>query len=175
MDSKKVLETAIKSIETFIKNKEIYKPDLPKEFDEKRGVFVTIKKNGELRGCIGFVEPEFKLKDAIIKAAISSTRDPRFPPLTEDELKEIKIEVSVLTKPEPMDNDPEKIEIGKDGLIVRRGIYSGLLLPQVATENNMKKQEFLEHTCLKAGMKEDAWKDEETKVFKFQAEIFSEK
>jgi AmmeMemoRadiSam system protein A len=147
---------------------------------EKCGVFVTIKINEELRGCIGFPEASYSLGEAIVESARAAAfNDPRFPPLTESELNKAKIEVSVLTKPEHVkvkepEQHIEKIKIGTDGLIARKGALSGLLLPQVATEWGWDAQEFLQQTCIKAGLPADAWKDADTKIFKFQAEVFSE-
>ncbi len=151
------------------------------EFSDKQGVFVTLHKYGELRGCIGFPYPTYPLFEAISKAAKSAAfSDPRFPPLVEEELGEIEIEISVLTVPEKIDvkNADEymdKIEIGKDGLIVKSGMYSGLLLPQVFVEYKSSVEEALRMTCQKAGMPEDSWKNSDVEFFKFQAQIFSEK
>ncbi len=153
---------------------------LKKKFSEKRGVFVTLKRNNELRGCIGYVEALFPLYDAIIKAAKAAAfSDPRFSSLMGNEFKDIKIEVSVLTKPELIDiSEPEeylkKIKVGSDGLIVSGMYGSGLLLPQVATENGWNAEEFLEHTCIKAGLYKEAWKESNVKVYRFQAQVFDE-
>lgn len=146
---------------------------------EKMGVFVTIKKNGELRGCIGLPYPEKKLINAIESAAIGAAfEDPRFKPVEKNELKEIKIEISLLTPPEEIVSDPKdypkKIKCGKDGLIVINGYNAGLLLPQVATEYGWDEKEFLSQTCWKAGLPPDAWLEKGTKVYKFQAIIFNE-
>ena len=117
--------------------------------------------------------------EALIEAAISVCNDPRFPPLSEDELNQITIELSILTEPELIKvKDPreylEKIEIGKDGLIIKRGVFSGLLLPQVAVEQEWSVEQFLENICLKAGLTIDSWMDENSKIYKFQAEIIHE-
>jgi len=162
--------------------------DAPKKLWEKMGVFVTINKLIEvegrrvkrLRGCIGFPLPVMPLVEATIEAAISAaTSDPRFPPLRIKELNSVVFEVSVLTVPQLVEVDspkeyPSKIRIGVDGLIVERGFFKGLLLPQVAVEWNWSPEEFLSHCCMKAGLMPDAWLDEETKIYKFQAEIFEE-
>ena len=175
---KRVLELARDSIKLYFENK---KPEFDEEFlKNKQGVFVTIKLNNELRGCIGFPEPTYSLGKAIIEAAQAAAfSDPRFPPLDKSELNEIKIEVSVLTKPEVIkakkpDDYIKAIEIGKDGLIAEKGHVSGLLLPQVAVEWKWDAKEFLQQTCIKAGLNADAWKDPETEIFKFQAQVFSE-
>jgi hypothetical protein len=154
--------------------------EIQRKFAEKRGVFVTLTKDKELRGCIGFIEPYFPLWDSVVKAAQSAAfADPRFIPLGKDELKDVKFEISVLTEPELIEvKKPEeyikKIKIGKDGLIIR-GLYgSGLLLPQVAIEWKWDVKEFLRNTCLKAGLQPDDWKNLNNKIYKFQAQIFSE-
>ncbi len=153
-------------------------------FSEERGVFVTLNVAGaseqRLRGCIGFPYPVKKLGDAIQEAAVAAaTEDPRFPPVSPDELDSILVEVSVLTHPEdlvaPRHDLPSKVRIGEDGLIVSRSYLSGLLLPQVATEFGMDSTEFLSQTCLKAGLPPDAWLDEKTRVQVFQAEVFGER
>ncbi len=150
-------------------------------FSEKRGVFVTLTMHGQLRGCIGIPRPYYPLNKAIREAALSAAlNDPRFPPLKEDELGEIDIEVSVLTVPQKIevtkpDEYPEKIKIGDDGLIVNSGFYSGLLLPQVFTEYGSTPEEALDMTCRKAGLPTDAWKSGDVEIYKFQAQIFSEK
>ncbi|MEM0050605.1 MAG: TIGR00296 family protein [Candidatus Bathyarchaeia archaeon] len=150
----------------------------------KRGVFVTINNviNGEksLRGCIGFPYPIYPLVRAVIEAAIeSATRDPRFPPMRIDELDNVVFEVSVLTEPELIKVDspmeyPSKIKVGEDGLIVERGFYRGLLLPQVPIEWGWDEEEFLCQCCLKAGLSPDSWLLKGTKIYKFQAIIFEE-
>lgn len=171
-DKKRLLKLARESIESKFTNKEI---DIPEGFHEKRGVFVTLTIDKKLRGCIGFIKPVHTIKESIISATKAAAfHDPRFPPLTEDELRKIKIEISLLTKPEIIENDPKNIDIGKDGLIIAYGLNKGLLLPQVATENNMNQEEFLCQACLKAGLSPNAWKDKDCKVYKFQAEIFKE-
>lgn len=154
--------------------------EFKQEFKEKRGCFVTLKIKDELRGCIGFPEPVVPLYKAVIESAKNAAfSDPRFPQLSEEEFRHIRIEVTVLTKPELIKvKQPEdylkEIEIGKDGLIVERGYKRGLLLPQVAVEWEWDVKEFLEQTCAKAGLNVDAWMEPDTKVYKFQGEIFSE-
>nr|CBH36875.1 conserved hypothetical protein, AMMECR1 family [uncultured archaeon] len=168
-------------VEQLSKNCKIQAPDnLPVSFEEKRGVFVTLNKYENLRGCIGYPYPIFKLKDAIIDAAISAAlNDPRFPPVARDEFKDVTIELTILTMPQVLEVEPEKlpeqIEIGKHGLIVKRGIYQGLLLPQVATENRWSAEEFLCQTCWKAGLPQDAWLLKDTEVSTFEGQIFKEK
>ncbi len=180
-EGKEGLKLARAAIEKYLReNTKLKAPDdLPALFEEKRGVFVTLNKHENLRGCIGYPYPVFKLKDAIIDAAISAAvSDPRFPPVTTEEFKEVTIELTVLTMPQVLKEKPkdlpEKIEVGRHGLIVKRGIYQGLLLPQVATEYNWSSEEFLCQTCWKAGLPQDAWLEEDTEVSTFEGQIFEE-
>lgn len=139
---------------------------------ELRGAFVTIYKKGELRGCIGQLAARQSLADAVAESAESAAlHDPRFTPLRPEELPDITIEISALT-PFKRIESPNEIEVGKHGLIMRRGRSSGLLLPQVATEYHWNRTEFLEHTCIKAGLPRDAWKDKETEIYIFSADVF---
>ncbi len=140
---------------------------------EPRGAFVTLhKKNGQLRGCIGMIEGLKPLWETIRDMAIQAAfHDPRFPPLRSEELDDIDIEISVLTPLEPIE-DISEIEIGTHGLVVRKGPYSGLLLPQVAVEQKWDREAFLEWTCRKAGLEPDAWKQPDTRVFVFSADVF---
>lgn len=175
----KLISLARHSIETTFSKDKLDLDDY-KEFSENQGVFVTLKIDNELRGCIGFTEPIYLLYDAVVKAARAAAfEDPRFPSLEQEELSKIKIELSVLTKPELIKAKSEKeyldsIKIGEDGLIVRSGVYSGLLLPQVAVEQNWDVDTFLRQTCMKAGLSENTWKDPDCKIYKFQAQIFEE-
>jgi len=132
-------------------------------------VFVTIKKNGSLRGCIGHTQATMPLYKSVIKNAIAaSSSDRRFPAVTKGELDEIDIEVSVLSPLNRVKNTND-ITVGKHGLVIKKGLYSGLLLPQVASEQGWDRQTFLEHLCGKAGLHRDAWKDAE--LYSFTAEI----
>ena len=154
-------------------------PEWSGVFLEKRGVFVTITKNGELRGCIGYPEPVLELHTALLDAALSAAlRDPRFPPVTCQELAEISIDITVLSKPELVtvsaDMRPSIILIGTHGLIIRGHGRSGLLLPQVATEWNFNQTEFLEQTCQKAGLPKNSWMQEDVSLYTFMGQIFSE-
>ncbi len=177
------VKIARKAIELWVKEKKKFQPDkYPQPFREKRGVFVTLHTypGKELRGCIGFPEPVYPLIKALVDAATEATEDPRFLPLAEKELNKIIVEVSILTKPELIKvkkprEYPKNIRIGKDGLIVRKGPFSGLLLPQVATEYGFNPEEFLSQTCLKAGLSPGDWLSDETKIYRFQSLVFSEK
>ncbi len=173
---------ARKAIEECLRNgKKIDPDDLPKVFHEKRGIFVTLnkKKNRkELRGCIGRPYPMTPLGEAIIASAINAARDdPRFPAVKPEEIDDLVIEVTVLTVPKiikakPKDM-PEKIVIGRDGLIVATDMCQGLLLPQVAVEHGFDCTEFLCQTCMKAGLMPDAWLNG-AKVYSYQGQIFEE-
>ncbi len=181
-EGKRVLRLARQAVELWVREGRKLKPGkLPGALSEKKGVFVTIHTwpKRELRGCIGYPEPFFALKDGIINAAVHACQDPRFEPLGQGELNTIIIEVSVLTRPKLLRaKEPEEyvgqINVGKDGLIIRRGPYSGLLLPQVAREHGLDTHEFLIETCLKAGLPPAAWMEPGTKIYTFQTEIFSE-
>ena len=167
------------------KDKTIPPPkETPKKLFEQCGVFVTISslRNGEkeLRGCIGYPYPISPLVEAVIDSAINAaTQDPRFYPLTLKELSKVVFEVSVLTPPEPVEvkNPKEyltKIKVGEDGLIVERGFYRGLLLPQVPIEWGWCEEEFLCQCCVKAGLPPDSWLTKDAKIYKFKAIIFEE-
>ncbi|MCU0822446.1 MAG: AmmeMemoRadiSam system protein A [Spirochaetes bacterium] len=144
-------------------------------FKEKCGAFVTLHIKGSLRGCIGYIQGMRPIPDTIIEMAKASAfHDPRFSPLTIKEYEKIDIEISVLTPIEEV-KDIAGIVVGRDGIIISRGARSGLLLPQVATEQNWDLRTFLEHTCYKAGLPGDAWTMKETKIEKFSAQVFGEK
>lgn len=183
-EGKFLIKLARRSIESVFENKEIKidESQLSKNLLEKRGVFVTLYKineKKELRGCIGYPYPILPLYKATINAAIQSAfNDPRFSPLTKNELEKIVIEISVLTKPKlvkakSLEELLEKMELGKHGIIVERGPYSGLLLPQVPIEYGLSKKEFFYEACLKAGFVYDG-NFSLLKVYFFEAEIFCE-
>lgn len=120
--------------------------------------FVTLTRHGELRGCIGYVEAVRPLAEAVAHCAVSAaTADPRFPPVTPEELSQLQIEISVLSPLRPV-QDPGEVRVGEHGLFIRQGIRHGLLLPQVATEFGWDRETFLRQTCLKAGLPADAWR-----------------
>jgi AmmeMemoRadiSam system protein A len=176
-EQKKLLQLARQSIEEELHiNKPIILPEIEKnpKFKEFRGVFVTLKKKGHLRGCIGFPYATNYLYKNIYEAAKeSAVGDPRFVQLTKEELKQINIEISILTKPEKITSIKD-IQIGRDGLICKFMGSSGLLLPQVAKEFNLNKIEFLEALCDKAGLPKGTWQQRGFELYKFQAQIFSE-
>jgi AmmeMemoRadiSam system protein A len=139
---------------------------------ENRGAFVTLKKKGELRGCIGYIEGKGPLYRTIEKmAAAAAFEDPRFPPVTEGELPDLELEISVLT-PLHRIRDAAEIEVGKHGIYMKKGWASGLLLPQVATEYGWDRETFLKYTCQKAGLPGNAWKDKNTEIYIFSADVF---
>jgi len=153
--------------------------NLTEVFGEKRGVFVTLTKNGSLRGCIGFPYPVMPLGESLVHASrAAALEDPRFPPVTKDELSAISLEVTILTVPEPVEGEPAKrpqqVVVGKHGLIVRGMGTSGLLLPQVATEYGWDAKTFLDHTCIKAGLSERCWTSKNIEILTFEGQIFSE-
>jgi AmmeMemoRadiSam system protein A len=137
------------------------------------GVFVTLKKGGALRGCIGTVECRQPLAEEIARVAVCAAReDPRFPPVTADELPDLELEISVLGPLERIDPlDPDAIVIGRHGLVVEQGRRRGLLLPQVAPEWGWDREQFLAHTCRKAGLPLDAWR-RGADVYRFEADVF---
>ena len=176
------MKLARETIKTYLR--EGRKPQVPKvpaKLRERRGVFVTLNKRGELRGCIGHPLPTTPLVDAVIDSAISSaTRDPRFPPVTPEELPALEVEVSVLSKPEPIKvrsprEYPKHIVIGRDGLIIEWSSYAGLLLPQVPAEWGWDAEEFLSRACMKAGLMPDHWLREGVHISKFSAQVFGER
>ncbi|HDD69736.1 MAG TPA: TIGR00296 family protein, partial [Candidatus Bathyarchaeota archaeon] len=185
-EGKFLVNLARKAVEEYLKNGK--KLEVPEKIDEKLlqpcGVFVTINKvcgkKRELRGCIGYPYPTTPLVEAIIDSAISSAvRDPRFHPLSPKELGKVVFEISVLTPPQIIeakkpDEYPKKIKIGRDGLIVEKGVFKGLLLPQVPVEWKWDEEEFLCQCCVKAGLPPDCWLLNGTKIYKFQAIIFEE-
>jgi len=181
-DGKLAVHIARTIVECHVKHEKPPEFKVPDIFKKMSGVFVTLTTypDDELRGCIGYPEPVMPLIDALHDSAVSAaSRDPRFPPVKPIELKKIKIEVSLLTPPEEVVVDrPLKlvgcVKVGEDGLIVHRNWAKGLLLPQVPVEWGWDAEEFLCQTCVKAGLTPDSWLQDGTKIFKFQAEVFSE-
>ena len=181
-DGQTLVKTARKVVTEYLKEEK--RSELPKEiksrFSYKSGVFVTLNKNENLRGCIGFPTPDRILHQSIVDAAIASaTEDPRVPPVRVEELDEITFEVTVLTPPvEIKVKDPSEyprmIKIGRDGLILKWEFGAGLLLPQVPVEYGWNEEEFLSHTCEKAGAPLNHWKQKSTKILKFEGIVFKE-
>jgi len=177
-----LVKTARKAVTEFLSNGNKIKleSEFEKKFSFNSGVFVTLNKTGGLRGCIGFPMPVKKLSRAIVDGAIAAaTEDPRFPPVAIKELDNITFEVTILSPPMEIDvSDPieylSKIKVGRDGLIIRHSFSSGLLLPQVPVEYGWNVEEYLQHTCEKAGLARDTWKNEDVKIEKFEGIIFKE-
>ncbi len=139
---------------------------------EERGAFVCVYKQGMLRGCIGLIEASGPLHKTVEQMAESAAfRDPRFRPISADELPYLNLEISVLTPLQKIDS-PDEIQVGKHGILIRRGYLSGLLLPQVATERDWDRLTFLQETCRKAGLPRDAWKDKASEIYIFSADVF---
>lgn len=148
--------------------------DLRPSLREPRGAFVTLHRQGRLRGCIGYIEAVKPLDQTVLEMATAAAfHDPRFSPLREEELADLEIEISVLS-PLSLIKNIEEIEVGRHGLLIARDLQRGLLLPQVATERRWSRRTFLEQTCLKAGLPPDAWKEAFTRIYVFTAEIFAD-
>lgn len=185
-DGHLLVSSAREAITNFLVSRQIIVPKCllsDSRFENKLGCFVTLRLNDEeksLRGCIGFPEPVYKLSKALTEAAIgSATQDPRFRPVSIEEMKSLLVEVSVLTIPtlilvKSSRDLPSQIKLGKDGLIMRWSFGAGLLLPQVATEQMWDAEEFLVNLSMKAGAPPDQWLVPGTQVLKFQAQIFGE-
>jgi len=169
-----LLRLARQTIEHYLKSGKTPEVKIEEEYlKEKRGAFVTLKVNAQLRGCIGYPLPYKPLYETIIDVAISSaTQDYRFQPLTYEELKETKIEISVLSLPELV-KDVKEIEVGRHGIVISKGLNKGLLLPQVPLEYDWDLETYLSHGCLKAGLDEDEWK-KGVQIEVFEAQVFSE-
>jgi AmmeMemoRadiSam system protein A len=173
---RELLDLARRSIAGYFRREPLPRlaSDRAETFGEARALFVTLRKRGELRGCIGTLAPDGDLGRTVPRfARRAALDDPRFGPLDPDELAECEIEISVLTPPQPVES-VEEIEIGRDGLILELGGRSGLLLPQVATEWGFDRERFLQEVSRKAGLFEDAWRDPSAKLWRFQADVFSE-
>ena len=170
VEKKELLSIARNAITEFVTDKKTIEVDMKNPKLRTDGaVFVTIKEKGSLRGCIGHVQAIMPLYQSVIKNAIAaSSSDPRFPPMTKDELQDIEIEISILSLMQKL-KDVKNIQIGKHGLVIRKGSQSGLLLPQVPIEQGWDRQTFLKQICAKAGLPEYAWKDAE--LYTFTAEI----
>jgi AmmeMemoRadiSam system protein B/AmmeMemoRadiSam system protein A len=173
-DKATLLKLARQSIEANLAGKPA--PDIKitsPRLREEMGAFVTLTRNGELRGCIGHIIGTQALYKTVQEMAVAAaTEDPRFPPVSAGELRDIAIEISVLT-PLRTVSDPAEIEVGRDGIYIEKGFYRGLLLPQVATQYGWDREEFLDHTCLKAGLPAGCWREGAT-IKAFSAQVFNE-
>lgn len=169
-----LLRVARQAIEARLLNRPLALVTASGDLAVSRGVFVTLTRHGQLRGCVGQIEPRDLLPSVVAYCAVAAaTEDPRFTPVHAAEIHELDIELSLLTRPSPI--RPSEIEIGRHGLIVSRGLARGLLLPQVAEDNYWPVERFLEETCLKAGLDAAAWQDPETRIEAFQADVFDER
>ena len=185
-DGKFLIQLARNTAKTFLETGKALKPpqNTPEKLFENCGVFVTINsirgKRKNLRGCIGYPYPTAPLVQAVIDNAVNAaTQDPRFEPLVKNDLDRVVFEVSVLTPPEPVQaQKPEEylkqIKVGEHGLIVEKGFYKGLLLPQVPVEWGWCEEEFLCQCCIKAGLPPDSWLTKDAKVYRFGAIVFEE-
>ena len=173
LEKKSLIDIAKTAIEGRFTGKNISEPHIESEvLKKKSGAFVTLKKHGHLRGCIGHIEARKPLYRTVAEmAAAAAFNDPRFPPLKPDELTHLSLEISVLSPLKEI-KDIKEVEVGIHGLYITNGYNSGLLLPQVATEYKWDSLTFLEETCYKAGLHPDAWKDKDTRIYIFSAEVF---
>jgi AmmeMemoRadiSam system protein A len=174
-DQALLFRVARESIQARLKGEKAVLPQvISPVLSQPSGVFVTLHRQGCLRGCIGYLEAMKPLLAAVQEMAVAAAfSDPRFPPLREDELADLDVEISVLTPMRQIKNI-EEIQVGRDGLYLERGSCRGLLLPQVATEYGWDRLTFLKQTCSKACLPQDAWEDPATRIFVFSANILHE-
>ncbi|MCF8029832.1 MAG: AmmeMemoRadiSam system protein A [Desulfohalobiaceae bacterium] len=165
-------ELALASIrQEFDASAELPEPPTDK-LRENYGVFVTLKIGGQLRGCIGHIWADEPVHENVANMAKQAAfSDPRFPPLGRTELEQIEIEISIMSPIEPCP-DPEAVVPGRHGLVIQKGVHSGLLLPQVASEHNWDRETFLSQTCVKAGQPPNCWQSGKAQLFWFEAEVF---
>ncbi len=174
-----LLVLAKKAIQSKLFNEKLdISEELKRRYSTKKMVFVTLKMAEELRGCIGLLKPKLLWESVVEQARNAAFDDPRFMPLTREEFRDIRIEISILTEPEEIKGKktemPNSIVIGRDGLIVEKKGYCGLLLPQVFSEYNVNPLQALEMACEKAGLRKESWKDADSKIYKFRADIVKE-
>lgn len=169
------------AVQRFVRREEEKDYSVPESFKKPAGTFVTLNRypSGDLRGCIGYPQPIFPLVESLVRSAQGACDDPRFMPLRENELEKITVEVSLLTIPVKVrvkspEEYIERIEVGRHGLIASMGPYRGLLLPQVPVEWGWNSRQFLEQTCIKAGLSPDSWKKRGFELYSFEGEVFSE-
>jgi hypothetical protein len=175
-EKQELLKIARNSVETAVRDKKLYSPpaDEPEALRNARGAFVTLKEHGELRGCIGYMSPVKPLAETVRDvAAYAALEDRRFRPVSESELGILEYEISVLSPLHKVE-DINQIHVGQHGLLIRKGEYEGVLLPQVPTEEGWDRDTFLKQVCVKAGLPEQAWKDEDADLFMFSALVFAE-
>jgi uncharacterized protein len=174
-DKAELLKLARRTLETYLKNGKIPPYQTSGEgLLEQKGAFVSLHHGDDLRGCIGQLVADRELYKIVQHCVLSAAlEDTRFISVTQDEVDNLSIEISVLT-PFRRIQDVNEIEVGKHGLYMVRGGYRGLLLPQVATQYHWDRTQFLEHTCIKSGLPESAWRDPQTIIYTFEAEVFSD-
>jgi hypothetical protein len=175
-EKQELLKIARNSVETAVREKKLYTvpADEPEALRDARGAFVTLKEHGDLRGCIGYMSPMKPLAETVRDvAAYAALEDRRFRPVSESELGILEYEISVLSPLRKVD-DINQIHVGQHGLLIRKGEYEGVLLPQVPTEEGWNRNTFLEQVCVKAGLPQQAWKDEDADLFMFTALVFPE-
>jgi len=175
LEKKELLALARNTIKKYLADGErADPPGAQPVFLEKRGVFVTLHRRGELRGCIGYPLPYKPLGEAVVDNAIAAaTEDPRFPAVSAEELPELDIEISVLTVPRKVAG-PDQVQVGRDGIIISKGFQRGLLLPQVPVEQGWNLEQYVSYGCRKAGLAQDEWK-RGVQIEVFQASVFAEK
>ncbi len=174
-ERKYLLDIARTSIEYGVNKKTHTLPDnYPDVFRKPSGAFVTIHKFGELRGCIGYIEATKPLIETVAETAVhAALHDPRFMPVSIDELEDLELEISILSPLKEI-TDINEIEVGTHGIVMEQGLNRGLLLPQVPTEYNWDRETFLSQTARKAGLPYDAWKKGNVKIYIFTAEVFND-
>jgi AmmeMemoRadiSam system protein A len=174
IDRKNILDLTHQAVAEAVTQKRLLRKIPGNDFLQQHcGVFVTLHVAGKLRGCIGVIQPKEPLGENVARCAFSAAlEDPRFAPMQPEELPNLEIEVSLLSPLERI--QPEQIEIGKHGLLVEQGFRRGLLLPQVAVEHHLGREEFLAETCHKAGLPVDSWKAPNTRIYGFTCEIVAE-
>ncbi len=174
-DGKALLAIAREAIRHCVQNQTYHPaPREEKALNKRSGCFVTIKQNGQLRGCIGnFQAREPLFKEVADMAMASASQDPRFAPMREDELADFKLEITVLSPLVKID-DTSVIEIGKHGIYIEKDFHRGVLLPQVATDYGWDRETFLCQTCIKAGLPADAWRSQDADIYIFSGQIVTE-
>ena len=183
MDIKELIDLGRTAVRKALENKDLTVPEFIKQkYSKKKGVFTTLRTYPEnkLRGCMGIFLPVYPLWYAVVYTSIlSAFKDPRFGPLKRDEFEKVIWEITLLSEPKEIKTERERIheeiEIGKDGLIVEWKEHKGLLLPQVPLEYGWSAKEFLDYTCIKAGLPKGCWKNKDVKVYKFKGEVYAEK
>ncbi|MCJ7525207.1 MAG: AmmeMemoRadiSam system protein A [Candidatus Aminicenantes bacterium] len=175
MEKRELLALARNSIKKYLTGEGRVAPPVAKPiYLEKRGVFVTLHRKGELRGCIGYPLPYKPLGEAVVDNAIAAaSEDPRFPAVSSAELGELDIEISVLTVPQKVAG-PNQVQLGRDGIIISKGSQRGLLLPQVPVEQKWDLEQYISYGCRKAGLAPDEW-EKGVQIEVFQAAVFGEK